>query len=203
MLFRSVTEPGVLQGHHLITRLTNNNGNFSFDAQVRLDFNATDSSGRPIWSPNNLFYGIAATGSATLPESGQLSGDAEFFVTVDGGTIEKVVVRAVDTLSNGSRRDLVADIDAALQATPLAGRVSARLTSNRLAIIRTATATQAEAAVTVSAPNAVASGELGLAPADDETIISANIGCIQHLQSGTATPVRHWVEVLDDALNRA
>ena len=32
------------------------------------------------------------------------------------------------------------------------------------------------------------------------TIISANIGCIQHLQSGTSTPVRHWVEVLDDAL---
>jgi glycolate oxidase iron-sulfur subunit len=41
-----------------------------------------------------------------------------------------------------------------------------------------------------------------LAPADDETLISANIGCIQHLQSGTASPVRHWVEVLDDALNR-
>jgi glycolate oxidase iron-sulfur subunit len=41
-----------------------------------------------------------------------------------------------------------------------------------------------------------------LAPADDESIISANIGCIQHLQSGTAAPVRHWVEVLDDALNR-
>ncbi|MFN9955737.1 MAG: heterodisulfide reductase-related iron-sulfur binding cluster, partial [bacterium] len=41
-----------------------------------------------------------------------------------------------------------------------------------------------------------------LAPADDETIISANIGCIPHLQSGTPTPVRHWVEVLDDALNR-
>jgi glycolate oxidase iron-sulfur subunit len=33
-----------------------------------------------------------------------------------------------------------------------------------------------------------------------ETIISANIGCITHLQSGTATPVRHWVEVLDEAL---
>jgi glycolate oxidase iron-sulfur subunit len=31
-------------------------------------------------------------------------------------------------------------------------------------------------------------------------IVSANIGCIQHLQSGTATPVRHWVEVLDEAL---
>lgn len=33
-----------------------------------------------------------------------------------------------------------------------------------------------------------------------EVIISANIGCITHLQSGTATPVRHWVELLDDAL---
>jgi glycolate oxidase iron-sulfur subunit len=34
-----------------------------------------------------------------------------------------------------------------------------------------------------------------------QTIISANIGCITHLQSGTSTPVRHWVEVLDEALN--
>lgn len=32
-------------------------------------------------------------------------------------------------------------------------------------------------------------------------IISANIGCITHLQSGTSTPVRHWVEMLDDALH--
>ena len=31
-------------------------------------------------------------------------------------------------------------------------------------------------------------------------IVSANIGCIQHLQGGTTTPVRHWVEALDDAL---
>jgi glycolate oxidase iron-sulfur subunit len=39
-----------------------------------------------------------------------------------------------------------------------------------------------------------------LAAAAGETVVSANIGCIQHLQSGTATPVRHWVEVLDAAL---
>ncbi len=32
------------------------------------------------------------------------------------------------------------------------------------------------------------------------TIVSANIGCIQHLQSGTTKPVRHWIEVLDEAL---
>ena len=33
-----------------------------------------------------------------------------------------------------------------------------------------------------------------------DMILSANIGCISHLQSGTGTPVRHWVEVLDEAL---
>ena len=33
-----------------------------------------------------------------------------------------------------------------------------------------------------------------------DVIVSANIGCITHLQSGTATPVRHWIEVLDEAL---
>jgi glycolate oxidase iron-sulfur subunit len=31
-------------------------------------------------------------------------------------------------------------------------------------------------------------------------IASANIGCITHLQSGSATPVRHWVELLDEVL---
>jgi glycolate oxidase iron-sulfur subunit len=40
-----------------------------------------------------------------------------------------------------------------------------------------------------------------LAPLAPQTIISANVGCIQHLQSGTTTPVRHWVEVLDAALS--
>ncbi len=39
-----------------------------------------------------------------------------------------------------------------------------------------------------------------LAPIHADAIVSANIGCIQHLQSGTETPVRHWIEVLDDAL---
>ena len=34
-------------------------------------------------------------------------------------------------------------------------------------------------------------------------IVSANMGCIMHLQSGTSTPVRHWVEVLDEALAQA
>ena len=42
-----------------------------------------------------------------------------------------------------------------------------------------------------------------LAPEQSDAIVSANIGCIQHLQSGTATPVRHWVELVDEALNSA
>jgi len=33
-----------------------------------------------------------------------------------------------------------------------------------------------------------------------EVILSANIGCITHLQSGTQTPVRHWVEWVDERL---
>jgi glycolate oxidase iron-sulfur subunit len=31
-------------------------------------------------------------------------------------------------------------------------------------------------------------------------VLSANIGCIAHLQSATATPVRHWIEWVDEAL---
>lgn len=34
-------------------------------------------------------------------------------------------------------------------------------------------------------------------------IVSANIGCIQHLQSGTVLPVKHWIEVVDEALATA
>jgi glycolate oxidase iron-sulfur subunit len=33
-----------------------------------------------------------------------------------------------------------------------------------------------------------------------QAIMSANIGCITHLQSGTDVPVRHWIEMLDQAL---
>ena len=48
-------------------------------------------------------------------------------------------------------------------------------------------------------------GALGEAFTDDSppaAILSANIGCISHLQAGTSIPVRHWVEVLDEALAR-
>jgi glycolate oxidase iron-sulfur subunit len=34
-----------------------------------------------------------------------------------------------------------------------------------------------------------------------DMIVSANIGCLTHLQSGTQTPVRHWIELLDQVLS--
>jgi glycolate oxidase iron-sulfur subunit len=42
-----------------------------------------------------------------------------------------------------------------------------------------------------------------LAEGAPATIASANIGCITHLQSGTATPVRHWIELLDETLSNS
>jgi glycolate oxidase iron-sulfur subunit len=39
-----------------------------------------------------------------------------------------------------------------------------------------------------------------LAATGAEVIVSANIGCLTHLQSGTETPVRHWIELIDDAI---
>lgn len=36
--------------------------------------------------------------------------------------------------------------------------------------------------------------------AQPDMIMSSNIGCIGHLQSGTQVPVRHWIEVVDSAL---
>jgi glycolate oxidase iron-sulfur subunit len=36
-----------------------------------------------------------------------------------------------------------------------------------------------------------------------QMIVSANIGCLTHLQSGTTTPVKHWIELVDSALKGA
>jgi glycolate oxidase iron-sulfur subunit len=37
---------------------------------------------------------------------------------------------------------------------------------------------------------------------EPQYILSANIGCIQHLQSGTPTRVMHWIELLDEHLSQ-
>ncbi|SEA69138.1 glycolate oxidase subunit GlcF [Paraburkholderia sartisoli] len=35
---------------------------------------------------------------------------------------------------------------------------------------------------------------------EPQLIVSANVGCIAHLQSGTSIPVRHWIELLEHML---
>ncbi|MFC0169088.1 glycolate oxidase subunit GlcF [Pseudoduganella danionis] len=40
-----------------------------------------------------------------------------------------------------------------------------------------------------------------LADTGASTIVSANVGCSAHLQTGTQTPVMHWIELLERALN--
>ena len=35
-----------------------------------------------------------------------------------------------------------------------------------------------------------------------DAIATANIGCLSHLQGGARVPVRHWIELLDEALQR-
>jgi glycolate oxidase iron-sulfur subunit len=42
-----------------------------------------------------------------------------------------------------------------------------------------------------------------LAETRGQVIATANIGCLVHLQSGTALPVKHWVELLAEALPSA
>jgi glycolate oxidase iron-sulfur subunit len=39
-----------------------------------------------------------------------------------------------------------------------------------------------------------------LAPVPGEVLVSGNIGCIQHLATASERPVRHWIEILDEAL---
>jgi glycolate oxidase iron-sulfur subunit len=35
---------------------------------------------------------------------------------------------------------------------------------------------------------------------EPQMIVSANVGCIAHLQSGTSTPVVHWIQLLEHLL---
>jgi glycolate oxidase iron-sulfur subunit len=36
---------------------------------------------------------------------------------------------------------------------------------------------------------------------EPKQILSANVGCITHLQEKSPVPVKHWIEALDEALN--
>ena len=154
-----VTEPGVLQGHHLITRLTDNNGNFTFDAQVRLDFEATDAAGNLIWNPADTY--LALSGRVPAPADGNPLGDVSFALSVDDGPMVNVAVPSDDTADNSSLQDLVDDIDNALDTAGLGDQVGASVNGDRIALVRKTTSLDRSASLVVTSVNATADEKLG------------------------------------------
>ncbi len=63
-----VTEPGLLEGRHLVTRLTNNDGNFTFAAELSLDFDAVDPSGKPVWDVEDAVLDLSGLDGLSLAE---------------------------------------------------------------------------------------------------------------------------------------
>ncbi len=155
-----VTEPGLLAGHHLITRLTNNNGSYSFDAQVQLDFNATNSDGSLVWTPDNTFFGLSLLGTADAPLNGQLGGDATFSLSVDGAA--PVPVDIPNDPANTNLNGLIVDINAALENAGLGGIVSARLVGNAVSLLRVVSGASALSSLEILDANSVTQNELHL-----------------------------------------
>lgn len=159
-----VTEPGLLQRHHLITRLTNNNGNYTFDAQVRLDFGATDPDGNLIWNPNDSYYGLAVIGRVALPADGRVSndlGDVRVSLSVDGSDSVEVIIGTNDTANNEKARDLVADLQQALVAAGLADKLGARLADGHMSLVRLGSVPGGAASLVVTSVNRAAREVLG------------------------------------------
>ncbi len=165
-----VTEPGILQGHHLITRLTNNNGNFTFDAQVQLDFGATDAQGNLVWSPNDTFYGLAINGAREVTATTSLTAAARFSLSVDGGDAILVSVNPSPRDEASTIRDVVGDINQALQAAGLSGRVVAKANGARVALLRTSDSSSRNGSLAVQQADQVAENQLGLMAGTEATI---------------------------------
>ncbi|MEO1995639.1 MAG: hypothetical protein ABGZ17_10235, partial [Planctomycetaceae bacterium] len=112
-----VTEPGVLAGHHVITRLTENNGNFTFDASLNLDFNATDESGGAVWSATDSLFGLSLPAAGVGVPTGQLPGAATFTLrqTVGQQDPTSFPVTVLPDPTNVGLDDLLLDLNRAIQ----------------------------------------------------------------------------------------
>lgn len=112
---------------------------------------------------------------------------------MDLPSIQRVTFHAPCTLQHGQR--LRGDIEA--QLTALGFTVKGALTESHLCC---------GSAGTYSVLQPEMASQLRdrklkqLVASEPQCIISANVGCITHLQSGTKVPVRHWIEVVDEAL---
>jgi glycolate oxidase iron-sulfur subunit len=91
----------------------------------------------------------------------------------------------------------------------IAGRVEALLEAAGCTLVPTAEATLCcGSAGTYSILQPVLSDELrrrklgALAANSPDVVATANIGCLEHLRAASPVPVRHWVEIVADALDR-
>ncbi|TWT48391.1 LamG-like jellyroll fold domain-containing protein [Botrimarina hoheduenensis] len=99
-----VTEPGPLANRHLVTRQTENNGQFSFAASLQLDFAATDAQGNLVWDPQDTVFDFVGLRDAATPaERADLLENDPTIVTdlVDGllppeGDFVAIIIDALD-----------------------------------------------------------------------------------------------------------
>jgi len=151
---------------------------------------------------SELLPDIVAALSSALPRSaGERGGGAALNSGGSGGGaalspaggVKRIAFHPPCTLQHGQR--LRGGVEAAFAALGLEVRLAMNESHLCCGSAGTYSVLQPELAT------ALRDRKLGhLAELEPDTIVSANIGCIQHLQSGTTTPVRHWVEVLDEAL---
>jgi hypothetical protein len=128
-------------------------------------------------------------GEVDLPANGRLSSDAVFELFLNGGVIQQdghgefgargvtITLAAAATAGNTTRAHLLAQVQAAIDATSLAGRVEAQLQGNRLVLATLTRGTQASLRIEVDQDNSAAT-ELGLRPraqATDSVINRASL----------------------------
>jgi hypothetical protein len=71
----------------------------------------------------------------------------------------------------------------------------------RYSIVRTFSFVSAELPLTTKLSYQLRDQKLDkLEKLETQLIVSANVGCIAHLQSGTSTPVTHWIQLLEHLL---
>ncbi|MCA9158716.1 MAG: hypothetical protein KDA72_10340, partial [Planctomycetales bacterium] len=131
-------QDSVLAGHHLITRLTGNNGNFTFDAQVQLSFDARDANGKLIWDPDETFFDHNLTSLTPLrtalkafkPALDSLPSTVGFLLTVDDAQPVTIIVSS--TADDSTAEDVVAEVNTALALAGVSHQVLAELVDGRL-----------------------------------------------------------------------
>ncbi|MCA9049307.1 MAG: hypothetical protein KDA89_11300, partial [Planctomycetaceae bacterium] len=134
-------QDSVLANRHLITRLTGNNGNFTFDAQVQLSFDATDEDGNLIWNPDDVFFDhnltaalpLRAVVTASDPAPATLADPVSLTLVINAGSendtspeISADIVVAA-TAADSTAADVMEAVNAALADSVLAGQVRAEL----------------------------------------------------------------------------